>query len=200
MSLATPWTPDRLARLEYLLGRGMTDEEAGARLGVTARAVSDARGSYAVPRRDQLLLTSSGVAAILGCDQRTVVQWAKRGWLPGWRRRGKGPRGQWFFLIEHVQRFLADEAHWHRWRPQDLQHDILRRWAQRLRGHVRFLSVAEVAERMCCSPHTVHWWVQHGRLPGYRGVTLLIREDDLARFTVPQLGPAAGTQRQKEAA
>lgn len=182
------WTPELIGHLEELLGRGMTDREAGSRLGLTPSAIADARRRYGVARRDQVLMTTSHVAALLGCAQPTVAAWAQRGWLPGLHRRGRGGKPQWLFREAHLQRFLEDPRHWHRWQPADIPDAAWRAWAERLRGGVRFLTCDEAAARMSCSRWTIRHWVRSGRLTGYRAQQMLVREDELARVALPEIG------------
>lgn len=185
---ARVWTPELIQQLEDLLGRGMTDLEAGARLGLTPSAIADARKRYGVARRDHLLMTTSQVAALLGCASPTVADWARRRWIPGLHRRGRGGHPQWLFSQQQLMRFLEDPQHWHRWQPQDILDAALRGWATRLRGHVRFLTFDEAAERMSCSRWTIRHWIRTGRLTGYRGQCMVVRLDELERVAMPEIG------------
>jgi hypothetical protein len=182
------WTPQLLRRLESLLEDGLSDREAAAVAGVSVTAIEFARREYGLLRRNQILMTSGQVARWLGCTSHAINDWAHAGFLAGIRRPGKGCGLQWFFTRSQVIDFLADPEHWHRWQPATIPDPLVRKWAEQQRGDVRFLTANEVADRLCCSVLTVHSWVQRGWLRCYRGQRSLFREDDIARFTLPEIG------------
>lgn len=182
------WTPAMQRRLEGLLEDGLTDREAAAKLGLTAGSISYARHVYGFARRDELLLTTRAAGAMLGFGPQVIVRWAQRGWLHGEQRTGRAGQANWFFREAAVMAFMEDADHWHRWDPDRIPAARLRGWAQRMRAGVRFLSVSEVARRLCCAEGTVSVWIRAGRLRGYFRSTWLVREDDLAGFTPPPIG------------
>lgn len=194
-SVARVWTPQLIQRLEGLLEDGFTDRQAGQQLGLTARAIANARQRYGLARRDQILMTTAHMGRTLGCSQGTVVVWARRGWIRGTRHRGRGGHRQWMFDQTQLMAFLEDPEHWHRWQPDDIPDARLREWASRLRGEVEFLTVDEAAARMFCSRWTVRTWVQQGRLPGYTGQCLMVRADELARMATPEIGQGSRKRR-----
>ena len=182
------WTPALRRRCEALLEDGLTDREAAAVLGVTVGALSAARSRLGFAHRDDLLLTASDAARMIGCSARAVHVWAARGWIHGQRHTGRGPSANWFFREADVMAFMEDPNHWHRWEPALIADARLRVWATRVRGGVRFLSTSEVARRLCCSEATVGTWIRQGRLPAARSQAWMVREEDLARFTLPEIG------------
>lgn len=182
------WTPALRRRCEGLLEDGLTDREAASVLGVTAGALSAARSRHGFAHRDELLLTASDAARMIGCSARAIHVWAARDWLRGQQHTGRGRSANWFFREADVMAFMEDAAHWHRWEPVLIADARLRGWAERCRGGVRFLGTSEVARRLCCSEATVGQWIRDGRLPAARSQSWMVREDDLARFTPPEIG------------
>ena len=185
---STVWTLATRRRCEALLEDGLTDREAAQVLGVTPGALSAARSRYGFAHRDELLLTASDAARMIGCSSRAIHVWAARGWIHGQQHTGRGPSANWFFREADVMAFMEDTAHWHRWEPALIEDARLREWATRSRGGVRFLGTSEVARRLHCSEATVSQWIRQGRLPAARSQSWMVREDDLAAFTLPEIG------------
>lgn len=192
------WTPSRFWRLLALRDQGLSDAEIGHRLGVSADAVKLTRRRYGVrgiTAPDQPA-SCRAVARRMGVDCRTVRLWLQHGYLHGERGAPIGRHPLWRITEDDVTTFLANPDHWQRWEPQRITDPHLRRWAADVRRGVRFLTVGEVADRMCVSVNTVNQWIHKGYLPAQRHDNWRVREDVLARFELPRLGG----QRRKEAA
>lgn len=183
------WTPVRIARLESLLEDGLTDRAAADRLGLTADAVTSARRRYGFASRAQILLDAGDVARLLGRHRSTVTRWTDAGWIESSRQPGQGGAHR-LYTRGQVIRFLEDAAHWHRWDPLLIPDAQLRAYALAVRGDVRYLTYAEAAVLMCCAPVTIRHWVAQGRLPVYRERTSYVREDELRRMPLPEIGQA----------
>ena len=179
------WIPAFIQELGTLLERGMTDREAGSRLGVTVPAIANARRRYGVARRDELLMTTVQVAEVLGCASHTVVAWARRRWIPGLHRRGRGGHTQWLFSQKQLMRFLEDARYRHLWEPETIPDARLRTWATKLRGNVRNLTYDEAAARIGCSRWTIQHYVRTGKLTNYRRSYALVREDEVLALARP---------------
>lgn len=93
--------------------------------------------------------------------------------------------------------FLADEAHWHRWRPERISEPCMREWALELRAGVRFLTLTEVADRCCVTVGAVASWIQAGILPAIRNGNHMVRESDLAGFVPPWQRSRAGLRHRR---
>lgn len=184
------WTPALIVQLESLIEDGLTDEQAAARLGFTRAAISGARRTYRIARRADILLTTTDVARLLGCNPKTVGKWTDSGWLEGGRYDRSGGQVR-LYSRTQLLRFLEDADHWHRWRPEDIPDTKLREYALKLRGHVRFLTYQQAAQVRCCAPTTVKGWVAKGWLRGYLGYQgTYVREDDLLAMPLPEIGQA----------
>jgi hypothetical protein len=187
------WTKPRLWKLMELLERGWDDARIARAMGTTANAVNLARKRYGIPARSKQLLTARHVAALLGLGcGKTVARWADRGWLKATRGPYAGPHREWLVRREDLYAFLEDADHWHRWDPDRIADAALRAWATERRGGVRFLTVGQVAWRMCVQPGTVHSWIEKGWLPSVRAGdgdgNHLVRETDLETFALPRIG------------
>jgi len=61
----------------------------------------------------------------------------------------------------------------------------------------RYLTLAQVAERIATPAETVRYWVHLGKLPAFKpGRQVLVREDDLEAFIA---GSAVGVVREQKA-
>jgi hypothetical protein len=191
------WTPLRLLALEEGLARGRSDEEIARRLGTTATAVNLARKRRGLASRTARCGSARTVAARLGLGcAKKVAAWINAGWLRGRQGPARGANRQWIVEEADLRDFLRDSAHWHRWEVERIADPDLRAFADRVRAAVRFLTLGEVAGRMCVQPKTVHSWIAKGYLPAVRNGNHLVREDDLARFELPRIG---GPRRRKGA-
>lgn len=183
VNLPRPWTKAECHRLVELMEQHHTYAEAAAILG---------RGVSAVRERcwklDAAMTTANGrtvseIARRLGVDHKTVAWWIRRGYLKGHRLTAPMGRGQ-LLIVEHedLTTFLEDERHWHLWTPERITESGLREWATELRGHVRFLTTQEVADRLCVTHYQVCKLISQGRIPAVkRGNNWLIRADRLVR-------------------
>lgn len=194
------WTAARRWELMSMIERGWTDERIGRALGVSANAASCARKRYALPSRSRSLLSALDVARRLGIScSKGVVRWIDQGWLKATNGPGRGRHRVHLVREDDLMTFLEDREHWHRWDPTRIPDKALREWATELQAGVWFLSVTEVAARMCVQPNTVSGWIRRGLLPAMRNGNYVVRESDLARFRLPQIGGHRG-QREEEVA
>lgn len=185
----------QLMELMELLERGWDDARIGRELGCSADAVKLARRRYAIPPKSRTVLTAREVAKRLGIScAKAVSRWIEAGWLRGHRGWRQGEHRVWIVAETSLHAFLADPDHWHRWQPERIADPGLRQWAERQRGGVRFLSLSEARDRLCrergicVETPTIHQWIVKGWLPAVRNGNHLIRETDLAAFTLPPLG------------
>ena len=186
------WTEDELLQLEQLIGRGLSDEAIGKRLGATAVAVNIARKRHGIAPRGRVLLTARTVAARLGVGcSKTIAWWIKQGWLQGRKGQRCGKNRMWYVSEDALQEFLEDERYWHLWDPARITDSDWRTWAYHQRT-VRFLTTREVGDRFAVCHSTVHDWIQRGLLPAVRHGNWLIREIDLAGFVPPCERPKTG--------
>lgn len=178
-----------LQSLRDLITHGLDDAEIGAALGVSANAVHIAQVRHHLPSRTDAMLSSREVAKRMGVKcAKTAVRWIEAGWLRGWRGQRRGANRQWYVRPAALFDFVRDRRHWHRWDPERIADDELRRYALAVRGGERFLTVGEVAERMYCQTGTVNQWIRRGWLPAARHQNWMIREADLNRFALPPFG------------
>lgn len=183
------WTRERRFTLQNLIEQGLPDPAIARRLHTTTDAVHLARKRYGIPCRRASTMTARAVAALLGVGcAKSITRWVDRGYLRGKRgwRQGSHP----VLMIDEADllAFLEDVAHWQRWSPDRITDPLLREWAQEMRGNVRFLTLSEVADRYYVQPATVHSWIEKGYLPAVRNGNHLVRESDLASFTLPEIG------------
>lgn len=183
------WTPNELAEIEDLIGQGWSDERLAKRFGCTVNGIRLARKRYGIPSRTEALLNCRVIAERLGIAcSKSVARWIQRGWLRGRRGQRRGGNRQWYVTEDALLAFLEDPDHWHRWDPARIVDRDLREWAEELRAGVEFLTLSEVAERTFVQPKTVGQWIDKGWLPAVRHGNRLVRESDLAGFTLPTIG------------
>lgn len=182
------WTSARLWQVAEMAERGWSDERIGAALGVTANAVCMARKRNGLVSGKRAFLSARQVGAMMGVESKAVAVWIERGMLRGRHGTVWGPRPMWWVTYDDLLAFVEAEAHWHTWRPERISDDSLRAYALRLRGDVRFLTVGEVAWRMCVQPGTVNRWIHEGRLPARKWGNWWVRESDLDGFELPVIG------------
>lgn len=182
------WTPDLLATVDELVSQGRSDTFIGKRIGRTATAVKVARKRHGIVGRTKVTLTSRKVAALLGIPcSKTVTRWIHQRNLSG-RRNGR----IWYISDEALQRFLEEPCYWHLWQPDRITDRDWREWATALRRNVRYLTTAEVGDRLAVNHQTVNSWIHKGVLPAVRRGNWLIRESDLEGFVPPYDRPRAG--------
>lgn len=187
------WPPERLARLDRALDRGLTDAQAARRFQTTKDAVLKLRHRRGIEPSGARFLTASEVAARLGWRHpKVVLDWLHAGYLPA-RRQPNGGFAEWRWLISEdaLTAFLADPEHWHRWDEWRIADPALREWATELRGGY-YLTTREVAERFHVWQTVVVGWIAKGELParrrgGDKSGQWLVRAADLAGFVVPSL-------------
>lgn len=185
--------PDLIHRVAGLVEEGLTDPQIGRMLGVDKYLVRSIRRNRLdnLPPGSHWRLSPSAVAAQLGVTEHLVLGWIRRGLLPAKQPPGRpvaGGRSHYRIDEGELLDFLADPAHWHEWRVEDVADADLREWAEALH-RPRYLSVAEVADRMAVERHTVTTWIARGLLPGARtfasGRVWRIPETDLVGFEIP---------------
>lgn len=187
------WTAHDLFQLEGGIEAGWNDETIARKLGCTVEAMRMARKRHGLRSRRRVLMSARAVADLLGIGcSKTVVRWIERGWLAGRRGPGCGPYQQWLVWEERLLKFLEDETHWHRWQAERITEPCLREWALELRAGVRFLTLAEVAERCYVTISAVQAWIHAGRLPALRNGNHVVRESDLVGFVPPGQRSRAG--------
>lgn len=173
----------RLTRLCELTERGWDDERIGAALGCSAVAVGLARKRHRLPSRDRLCLTARRVARLLGVgDGKTITRWIAAGWLRARRGWREARCRVWVIAWGDLERFLADPAHWQRWDPARITDPALARHAAAVRGGLRYLTHAEVAQIAGVVRGTVNSWIAKGWLPAQRNGNWFVREDHLREF------------------
>jgi excisionase family DNA binding protein len=182
------WTQARLFRLMTLLEAGRTDEQIARELGTTPVVINLARKRRGIPSRTETLLSAGEVARRMGFGCGKKVTWLiGQGWLRGRRGQRRGPNRQWYVRPEDLLAFLDDPAHWSLWEVERIADETLRRYAEKVRGGVRYLTQSEVAERLFVDRGTVQQWIDKGWLPASRHgrSNRLVREDDVAAFERP---------------
>ncbi|MFN8533884.1 MAG: helix-turn-helix domain-containing protein [Dehalococcoidia bacterium] len=189
--------PGLIRRVEGLVEEGLIDRHIGRMLGVSHDIVRSIRRRQLdnLPAGSTFRLSPSIVARQLGVGNHAVLGWIRRGLLPARKppmRQATGARSYYRIDDDDVLDFLANPAYWHEWRTEDIVAPDLREWADAL-NRPRYLSVAEVAERMVVECHTVTWWIRKGLLPGARtfagGRNWRIPESDLENFRLPSEQP-----------
>ena len=183
------WPLHRRFRVAELINRGYNNARIARDLDTTETAVKLMRKRYKLEPVVAHKLTARETARIMGvgCAKR-VVRWINEGWLDGTQGYRQGRHRIW--LIERVDLygFVENEAAWHVWEPDRITDRHLRDYAMRVRGHVRYLTPGEVAERMYCQITTVNQWIHKGWLPARKWGNWRIDERDLARFELPRIG------------
>jgi excisionase family DNA binding protein len=184
------WTPLRLLALEEMIHKGHTDEVIARRLGVTANAVRIVRTRRRLPTRTVVCGSARSVARRLGIGcAKSVTAWIDRGYLRGRPGQVRGKHPQRYVDEADLRDFLRDPAHWHRWEVERIVDPALRALATTVRGEVRFLTQAEVADRCFVQRATVQQWIDKGWLPAVStGSHRVVRASDLAAFRPPTLG------------
>lgn len=185
--------PRTIARVASMVEEGASDTQIARRLGTSREIVRSVRRIRLdnLPGGSTFRLSPGGVARQLGVSNNVVRRWISQGILPAKgpvvkARKGEPVRRR--IDEEDVLAFLANPAHWHEWRVEDVADADLREWAEALH-RPRYLSVAEVADRMAVERHTVTTWIARGLLPGARtfasGRLWRIPETDLVGFEIP---------------
>ena len=183
------WTKERRFKLESLVEQGLPDPAIARRLHTTSAAIHLARKRYRIPCRRAAVMTARAIADVMGVGcAKSVTRWVDCGYLRGKRGWRQGQHRVLMVSEADFLAFLEDPDHWHRWDPDRISDPLLREWAQELRRGVRFLTLSEVAERYFVQAATVHSWIKKGYLPAVRNGNHLVRESDLASFTLPELG------------
>ena len=183
------WTPNEISELEDRIGQGWSNERLAKHFNTTVNGIQLARKRHGVPSRTEALLNCRTIAEQLGirCGK-SVRRWIEQGWLRGRRGQRRGGNRQWYVTEDALLTFLEDPDHWHRWDPARIVDRDMREWAREMRAGVRFLTLPEVAERYFVQPKTVAQWIDKGWLPAVRHGNRLVRESDLASFTLPVIG------------
>ena len=188
------WTPELLGRLTDLLELGWDDARIARALGATTSSVLFARRRRGIPPARRQAHTTVSVGRIVGCSKDRVLRWIREGHLPSYAgpETGRGPMR--LVRYSDLLAFLEAPHHWHRWDPERMSpHCGLQWWARELRQGVRFLTIAEIAERYCVQYRTVLDWIEHGELPVVRDAhRVFAREDTLASFKPPGQRPRFG--------
>lgn len=183
------WTRQRRFQLICLIDEGKSEAEIAELLGTTPTAVRLARKRYHIDPVRAHSLSATDVMRIMGTsDAKVVTKWISRGYLEGRRIRKMGPYANWQIRRDAIYAFLEDEQTWHLWQTGRIADPMVRRYAEKVRGDVRFLTPGEVAERMCVAINTVNQWIHKGYLPARRWGNWWIDERDLERFELPKIG------------
>jgi hypothetical protein len=183
------WPQERRYRLICLIDEGRSEAEIAGILGCTTTAVRLARKRYHVEPVKAHSLSATDVMRIMGLtDAKTVTMWIERGFLHGRRIRQMGPYRQWQVRRDDLYAFLEDEQTWHLWRVERITDRMIRRYAEQVRGTVRFLTSGEVAARMFVQHGAVNHWIHMGYLPARKWGNWWIDERDLETFEKPPIG------------
>lgn len=180
------WTSADLWRLAEFIERGWDDVRIGAALGCTPEAACIARKRHGLRSRTAMLMSSRTVAQRMGVScAKTVARWIETGLLRGHRGQQRGPYQQWYVTDDDLLRFIDDPATWHVWTPERIADTDLGEHALAVRGHVRYLTIGQVAWRCCVTTNAVNAWIRRGLVPARRYGNWWIDERDLAGFTPP---------------
>ena len=185
------WTKDEIATLRTLAEAGHSDEAIRQRIGRTRAATQTKRARLGIKHGSSHLLTAKTIAGMLGIKTRPPVRsWMRKGLLhatpvPDWGRAQGREAQRWSVTGDDLMEFLKNPAHWHRWRPERITDDELRRWALDLQGDDRFLSMSEVAAQFGVHRLAAHRWASTGVIPATRFVNWMVRERDLVGFVPP---------------
>jgi excisionase family DNA binding protein len=164
------WTPQEDARLAELLDAHSPYDEIAREIGRSRNAIIVRCNRHLGERlRYANGHTITKVAElVLGShdNQKTVAWWCNNGWLAA---RASG-LGQNIRVVEHddLLAFLSDERYWHLWEPERITDRDLRDWALEIRRGLRFLTVGEVAERLCLTDRAVNRRIREGKLNAVR--------------------------------
>lgn len=186
------WTPDRVYILVSGIEQGLSDAQIGRRVGRSAESINLYRKRHGIASRTEMHLTARDVADLMGFGCSKKVTWLiETGALVGKRcRHGQGQNGCWQVTRLALLDFCENPNSWHLWRWEDITDPLYRRRMKQLRGHVRYLTAAEVAEIHFVERDTVKQWHRKGWLPGYRigrGNHVYLEADVLA-FDRPGMG------------
>ena len=173
------WTPAEESRLVALIDAHRPYTEIAALLGRTEMAIRDRCAKLHASHRGNGY-SGQRVARLLGIGcSKTVGWWCRQGWLR-WHDVGlrycKGP----MHLIKHddLVAFLEDERYWQVWQPERIVDAGLREWAQEMRAGVRYLTTAEVGERLYMSHYRVNQLIRKGKMRAVKwGPNWMVRED-----------------------
>lgn len=183
------WDQARRFRLMTYIDAGLSNEHIGRKLGVSAQAVILARKRYGIGPTLATALSATSVASLMGAGcSKAVGRWIDAGLLTGKRIRRMGPNRGWMVQRSDLYAFVEDERTWHVWEVERITDPALKRYAEKVRGAVRFLTPGEVAERMYVVTNTVNQWIRKGYLPARRWGNWRIDERELARFELPRIG------------
>lgn len=182
------WDRARRYRLLVLVDEGHSDAEIARRMDTTATAVKLARKRYGIRSCYRRVLSARAVGRVMGTHEKAARTWIERGFLRGRRARVMGPHAGWYVERDALYAFVENEATWHLWTPERITDRMLRRYAEQVRGDVRFLSASEVAARCYVQPGTVSQWIRKGWLPARRWGNWWVDERDLERFDPPGIG------------
>lgn len=172
---ADMWTPEQLDQLGDLLLEGLSIAEIGRRIGRSANAVEVKRKRIGLPSRSARFLSARDLATLFGRSHpRGHHTYIKHG-LRFYRRErrvkpGTGQRerpyyenGRFFFRIEDVYDWMADERSWPYWEPSQITDPLLREYGRELREP--FVTIADVARKFWVTRETVTRWIKRGLLP-----------------------------------
>lgn len=139
--------PRTIARVASMVEEGASDTQIARRLGTSREIVRSVRRIRLdnLPGGSTFRLSPGGVARQLGVSNNVVRRWISQGILPAKgpvvkARKGEPVRRR--IDEEDVLAFLANPAHWHEWRVEDIADPDLREWAAAL-NRPRYLTVAD---------------------------------------------------------
>lgn len=175
------WTPVERSRLDEIVSRGGTYQEAAQALRRPLHGVYEQCKQYNMRYHQTIdAISQDGLAALLGISESIIRTAVRRGWL-----RRAGPR---FlpYVMDDVRAFLATIDGWVLWSPDTITDPDLRRYAADLRARgPRWLTVKEAAAIRGYSSKTVSDWCRNGRLAAVKVKIYYIRSDVLAAFVPP---------------
>jgi len=173
------WTPADEARLAEMIDDHRSYAEIAKALGRTECAIRLHCKRRGMPLSKAAGMTINRVGRLLGVDPKAVSWWCNERWLKA-HDIGMHVHSGWVRVVEmdDLLAFLERERYWHLWRPERIRDSGIREWATELREGVRFLTVGEVAERLCCTVSWVSELIRRGRLPAVRRGNWLVRERD----------------------
>lgn len=129
------------------------------------------------------------VARLFGVNDKTIVQWVKRGWLKARRAGcGAGRTRCWDVDEDSIERFIVLMGWAYDWRRME-SGEYLTRLARRVARADPWLTVDEAAREADVVPATIRQWVERGHLParhrpkcGQYGhaYVLVVRKSDVA--------------------
>ncbi len=189
------WTPQETQQLREMVDAHRSYADMAAALGRTETAIRVRCKRLGMPLTKAAGMTIRQTAALLGVPcSKTVAWWCNKRWLRSHDIGIEVYSGRVRVVeMDELLAFMENPRHWHLWEPERIPDAGLREWASEMRAGVRFLTLGEVAERLCCTVGWVNVLITQGRIKAVRRGNWLVREEDCI---YPEVSTPKGRKRQ----